>query len=60
MTGISNPDGKVRLDFPGGWPGDNPDKFEASGRTAKENEVFNYISKLANFRNIHRPSPKER
>jgi glycosidase len=50
MKNFSNPDGLVRLDFPGGWPGDNPDKFEAAGRSPSENDVFNYVKILANFR----------
>ena len=43
-------DAEVRKDFPGGWPGDAVNKFEASGRTAEENEAFNYVKALANFR----------
>lgn len=43
-------DAEVRKDFPGGWPGDAINKFEASGRTAEENEVFNYVKTLAKFR----------
>jgi hypothetical protein len=50
MKGISNPDGWVRLDFPGGWPGDKQNKFEASGRTTLENEAFAYVRTLANYR----------
>ncbi|PTR01482.1 glycosidase [Mucilaginibacter yixingensis] len=50
MKNLSDPDGKVRLDFPGGWPGDKADKFTAQGRTEKENEAFNYIRTLANYR----------
>jgi neopullulanase len=50
MKGISNPDGWVRLDFPGGWKGDRHDKFTAAGRTQQEEEVFNWTKKLANFR----------
>jgi glycosidase len=50
MKGVSNPDGWVRLDFPGGWPGDKQNKFEASGRTTQENEAFNYVRTLAHFR----------
>ena len=50
MKNYSNPDGLVRLDFPGGWPGDKADKFTAGGRTSKENEAFNYIKALANYR----------
>jgi len=50
MKNFSNPDGLVRSDFPGGWPSDKMSKFTAAGRTEKENEAFNYISKLANYR----------
>ncbi len=50
MKGVSNPDGWVRLDFPGGWPGDRQNKFESSGRTAQENEAFNWVKTIANYR----------
>ncbi|MGI4021197.1 MAG: glycoside hydrolase family 13 protein [Janthinobacterium lividum] len=50
MKNFSNPDGLVRLDFPGGWAGDKVNKFVASGRTEKENEAFNFVRKLANYR----------
>jgi len=50
MKNFSDPDGLVRFDFPGGWAGDKADKFTAAGRTAQENEAFNYVSKLANYR----------
>ncbi|MCF8245266.1 MAG: glycoside hydrolase family 13 protein [Saprospiraceae bacterium] len=50
LTGYTNPDGKVRQDFPGGWPGDPSNKFTAAGRTPKENDAFNYFKKLANYR----------
>jgi glycosidase len=40
----------VRLDFPGGWQGDAQNKFTPGGRTDKENEVFNYTKRFANFR----------
>ncbi len=50
MKNFSNPDGLVRLDFPGGWPGDKVNKFVASGRTEKENEAFDFVRKLANYR----------
>jgi glycosidase len=50
MKGVSNPDGWVRLDFPGGWPGDKANKFTREGRTEKENEAFEWTKKLANFR----------
>jgi glycosidase len=51
MKNYKNPsDAEVRRDFPGGWPGDPVNKFEAAGRTAQENEAFNYIKTFANFR----------
>ncbi len=51
MAGTTSPnDGYVRLDFPGGWEGDAVNKFTAAGRTEKENSIFNYIKRLANFR----------
>jgi glycosidase len=50
MSGYSNPDGLVRSDFPGGWPGDKINKFTAAGRTDKENEAVNYVRTLAHYR----------
>ncbi|WP_316808440.1 glycoside hydrolase family 13 protein [Pedobacter agri] len=50
MKNFSNPDGLVRSDFPGGWDGDKKDKFIADGRTNKENEAFNFVKTLANYR----------
>jgi glycosidase len=50
MKNFSNPDGLVREDFPGGWPGDKDNKFAASGRSSKENDAFNYVRTLANYR----------
>jgi neopullulanase len=50
MTGFSNPDGLVRSDFMGGWKTDARNKFTAEGRTEKENEIFNLIKAIANFR----------
>ncbi len=51
MTGSTYPtDALVRKDFPGGWHADPVNKFNSKGRTVDENEAFNYIKKLANFR----------
>jgi glycosidase len=50
MKNYSNPDGLVRSDFPGGWPADKTNKFTAAGRTDAENDAFNYVRKLANYR----------
>jgi glycosidase len=40
----------VRSDFAGGWPGDTLNKFTAAGRSDQENQAFNYVKKLANYR----------
>lgn len=50
MKNFSNPDGLVRSDFPGGWAEDKVNKFSSEGRTAAENDVFNYIKTIANYR----------
>ncbi len=51
MTGFTSPnDGYVRKDFPGGWASDSANKFTASGRTPKEEDIWKYIATLANFR----------
>lgn len=43
-------DGYIRLDVPGGWPGDAVNQFEASGRTNIQNEAWNYMQKLLKWR----------
>jgi glycosidase len=51
MTGYKpDGDGFLRKDFPGGWKEDKVNKFGEPGRTAKENEVFEYTKKLLNWR----------
>jgi glycosidase len=50
MKNFADPDGKVRADFPGGWKGDAVNKFVEAGRTPQENETFDYIKRLANYR----------
>lgn len=51
MKNFKNPtDAEVRQDFPGGFAGDANNKFTADGRTEKENEAFNYVRTLANYR----------
>ena len=47
-------DAEVRKDFPGGWPGDKEDKFSAAGRSARENEAFDFVKKLATYRRDHK------
>ena len=46
----SKHDGYVRLDVPGGWPGDEVDHFTREGRDAIQNEAFDYLSKLLHWR----------
>ncbi len=50
MKNLSKPDGLVRLDFPGGWAKDTVNKFTPQGRNKIENEAFNYVRTLANYR----------
>ncbi|HVG16109.1 MAG TPA: glycoside hydrolase family 13 protein [Chitinophagaceae bacterium] len=50
MKNYSNPDGLVRFDFKGGWMRDTVNKFLAAGRNDAENEAFNFVKKLANYR----------
>jgi len=50
MKGVSNPDGWVRLDFPGGWDGDKKNAFTGEGLTSDESSVQSLVKKLANFR----------
>jgi glycosidase len=51
MKNFKNPsDAEVRKDFPGGWKEDKVNKFTKEGRTVQEQEAWDYISKLANYR----------
>jgi len=51
MNGRKNTsDGYVRKDFPGGWAGDTQNAFNPTGRTAIQNESFQYISNLLKWR----------
>lgn len=43
-------DGNVRKDFAGGFPGDSRNAFTAEGRTADENAMFDWLSKLLHWR----------
>lgn len=46
----SKSDGDIRLDVPGGWPGDKTNHFSREGRDDIQNEAFNYLSKLLKWR----------
>jgi len=50
MKNFSDPDAKVREDFPAGWPGDASNKFTSSGRTRQEQEAFDFCSLLGTWR----------
>ncbi len=50
MKGVSNPDGYVRLDFPGGWKGDKVNAFTGEGLRSDQQEVLHLTKTLANFR----------
>lgn len=43
-------DGNIRLDVPGGWPGDTQDWFTPEGRSPLQNEAWNYLQALLKWR----------
>ncbi len=43
-------DGYVRRDFPGGFPGDKVNAFTSEGRTDVQNDAWNFLSKVLNWR----------
>lgn len=47
-------DGAKRAEMPGGWAGDERSVFTASGRTSTENEMFDYVKKITNWRKSSR------
>lgn len=50
MKNYANPDALVREDFPGGWATDSIQKFTSEGRTVRENEAYDYMSRLLLWR----------
>lgn len=50
MKGEKNPDGYLRLDFPGGWEGDAKNAFTGQGLSEQEKSMQEYVKTLANFR----------
>ncbi len=42
--------GFIRKDFPGGWGNDSTYSFVSQGRNALQNETYNFVSKIANWR----------
>ena len=47
--------GDLRMDFPGGFPGDKRNAFNPEGRTEKENDIFNFLKKILQIRKESRP-----
>ncbi len=43
-------DGYVRKDFPGGFPGDTNNCFTREGRSAEQEEMFSWLSRLLHWR----------
>ncbi|NJO91764.1 MAG: hypothetical protein HC831_24450 [Chloroflexia bacterium] len=50
MDGDGSSHPEVRKDMPGGWAGDPVSVFEAKGRTPQQNEAFDFMKKLLNWR----------
>ena len=51
MTGTKEEgDGMLRKDVPGGWGGDTSNAFSAAGRSAIQNEAWNYMQTLLKWR----------
>ena len=51
MLGGTDPDN--RRDFPGGFPGDQRNAFDPSGRTESEQQVWDHVAKLGALRKSH-------
>jgi glycosidase len=47
-------DGMLRKDFPGGWPGDAINAFTPSERTNLQNEAWDYLHKLLQWRKTNK------
>src|ERR1700753_2145623 len=43
-------DCRFRKDFPGGWAGDSTNSFTKAGRTPMQNEAWDYMQKLLQWR----------
>lgn len=51
MTGLEHKGhGQMRQDFPGGWPADPVNAFKLAGRNKQQNDIWNHVSKLLNYR----------
>lgn len=50
MDGDGGHHPNVRKTFPGGWPGDEKNAFTKEGRTPEQNDAFNHLRTLLNWR----------
>jgi glycosidase len=50
MDGDGGHHPNVRKTFPGGWKDDAVNSFTATGRTAEQNDAFNYLRTILNYR----------
>ncbi|MFY0592037.1 glycoside hydrolase family 13 protein [Roseivirga sp.] len=48
--GTQGGDGDKRADMPGGWASDSRSVFTKEGRTSAENDMFDYVKKITNWR----------
>lgn len=53
LDGIAGDYQGHRFDFPGGWTTDTRNAFSQDGRTAEENEIFNYLKTLLQYRKVN-------
>jgi len=51
-TGADKGHGTIRKDFPGGFPGDARNAFIQEGRTDKENDMYNYLHTILEWRKL--------
>lgn len=56
MDGWANPDGLVRSDYPGGWPGDSKDAFTEDDRNQMEESLWRFTAALGQTRRRYRSS----
>ncbi|MBK8484626.1 MAG: cyclomaltodextrinase N-terminal domain-containing protein [Saprospiraceae bacterium] len=50
MKNYSNPDGKVREDFPGGWMGDTVNYFDENQLPSDRKMAFDFFVRISNYR----------
>lgn len=53
LMDATNGHGAIREDVEGGWPEDTRNEFIASGRDSLQNEAFDYVARLFQWRQSH-------